>query len=68
MTHLSETTKHTIDAISFGTIVFTFSQWLPPIAALISIIWGCIRIYETDTVQKLFGLDKPDESRLKEDI
>jgi hypothetical protein len=53
MNHLSDTTKHTIDAISVSTVVFTLSQWLPPIAALISIIWGCIRILETDTIQKL---------------
>lgn len=58
MSHLPETTKHAIDALSVGTIIVTLSQWLPPIAALISIVWGCIRIYETETVQKLLGKRK----------
>lgn len=52
--------KSTIDVASIGTVVFTLSHWLPPVAALISIIWGCIRIYETDTVQKLLGREVKD--------
>jgi hypothetical protein len=28
-------------------------SWLPPIASLFTIVWLGIRIYETDTVQKL---------------
>jgi hypothetical protein len=55
MPPMSDATKHAIDAISVSTIIFTLSQWLPPIAALISIIWGCIRIYETETIQSLLG-------------
>ena len=47
--------KHAIDVASIGTVVATLTEWLPPIAALISIIWGLIRIYETRTIQALFN-------------
>lgn len=51
--HLSETTKHIGDAVSVATVVGTLMQYLPAIAALITIIWTSIRIWETDTVQLL---------------
>ena len=47
--------KHLLDFASISTTVATIAGWLPAIAALISIIWGCIRIYETQTVQKWLG-------------
>ena len=53
--NISESTKHAVDAVSVATVLATLSAWLPPIAALISIIWGCIRIYETRTVQGWLG-------------
>jgi hypothetical protein len=40
--HLNESTKHIVDV-------------LPAVAALFTIIWTGIRIYETDTVQRLLG-------------
>lgn len=52
---MSESTKHAIDTLSLATVLGTLAAWLPPIAALISIIWGCIRIYETRTVQQMLG-------------
>ena len=55
MNNLTEQTKHVVDAVSVGTVLLSLSQWLPPIAALISIVWGCIRIYETKTVQGWLG-------------
>ena len=48
-----ETTKHIIDAISIGGVMATLAGWLPAIAALFSIVWSVIRIYETKTVQRL---------------
>jgi hypothetical protein len=53
--HISETTKHTVDAVSVVTVVATLAQWLPAIAALFTIIWTGIRIVETDTVQSWLG-------------
>lgn len=43
------------DVLSVTTVVGTLSQLLPPIAALFTIVWTCIRIYETKTVQTLLG-------------
>lgn len=39
-------TKHIIDAVSVGTIVGTLTAWLPPMAALLSIIWTILRLLE----------------------
>ena len=53
--HLTDTTKHLIDGFSIVTVLGTLADMLPSIAALFTIIWTSIRIYETDTVQKLLG-------------
>lgn len=55
MSNPAETTKHLVDAASVVTVVGTIMDVLPAIAALFTIIWTLIRIYETDTVQKLLG-------------
>jgi len=55
MTEHHETAKHVIDALSILTVIGTLVDMLPSIAALISIIWSVIRIYETKTVQKWLG-------------
>ncbi len=56
-----ETAKHVVDALSLVTVVGTLVQLLPAIAALFTIVWTAIRIYETDTVQTLRGKEKPNE-------
>jgi hypothetical protein len=56
-----ETAKHVVDALSLVTVVGTLVQLLPAVAALFTIVWTAIRIYETDTVQKLLGKEKPNE-------
>lgn len=53
--HMDGTTKHILDALSFITVVGTLVEMLPSIAALFTIVWTGIRIYETNTVQKLLG-------------
>jgi len=53
--HLSDTAKNVGDGISVLTVVGTLMHYLPAIAALLTIIWTGIRIYETDTVQRLLG-------------
>jgi hypothetical protein len=58
MEHLTDATKHIIDTASIATAVGTMMQLLPAIAALFTIIWTTIRIYETKTVQKLLGKHK----------
>lgn len=53
--HLTETAKNIGDAVSVTTVVGTLAGILPSIAAIITIIWTSIRIYETDTIQRMLG-------------
>ena len=46
-----EAFKHLVDAFSIATIVGALINLLPAIAALLSIAWTLLRIYETKTVQ-----------------
>lgn len=50
-----EQLKHIGDALSVGTVLGALMHWLPPLAALFTIIWTAIRIYETKTVQKFLN-------------
>lgn len=50
--------KPVADAASLSTTVAALAGWLPSIAALVSIAWGLIRIYETKTVQRWIGRRK----------
>ena len=49
---MDETTKTVVDAASVATMLGTLGSILPPLAALFTIVWTGIRIYETKTVQK----------------
>lgn len=49
--------KPAMDAASIAVGVSTLLSWLPHIAALLTIIWTLIRIFETRTVQRLLGLE-----------
>lgn len=49
--HVPEGIKHLLDALSIGTMLGTLFQMLPNIAALLTIVWTGLRIYESDTVQ-----------------
>ena len=53
--HLTEGTKHVLDGLSVITVLGALVDILPAVAALFTIVWTGIRIYETDTVQKLIG-------------
>ena len=55
MTGPDETLKHVADAASVITVIGTLKNVLPHAAALFTIIWTSIRIYETDTVQRWLG-------------
>jgi len=55
---LTDATKHIIDGASVVTVLGTLAQVLPPLAALFTIVWTCIRIFETKTVQRLLGKKK----------
>ncbi len=45
--------KASADVVSAGIVVGTIAQLLPHVAAILTILWTLIRIYETDTVQAL---------------
>jgi hypothetical protein len=51
----NEVTKHAVDALSVLTVLGTLMEALPAIAALFTIIWTAIRIWETKTVQKFIS-------------
>ena len=51
---IGEGIKHLIDGLSVVTVLGTLIDMLPSIAALFTIVWTLIRIYETDTVRKIF--------------
>jgi hypothetical protein len=55
MSDSHETIKHAVDALSILTVVGTLIEMLPSIAAVFTIVWTGIRIWETETVQNLFG-------------
>ena len=57
---VSETAKHVVDALSFATVLGTLVDMLPSIAAVFTIVWTGIRIWETSTVQGLLGRGKKD--------
>jgi hypothetical protein len=57
-----EATKHAIDAVSVLTVLGTLMEALPAIAALFTIIWTAIRIWETKTVQTLVKKIKGNEN------
>jgi hypothetical protein len=61
-----EHVKQIGDALSIITVVGTLAELLPAMAAVLTIVWTAIRIWETDTVQMIFGRKK-DETKTKED-
>jgi len=50
-----EQVKQLGDAMSIITVVGTLAELLPAVAAVLTIVWTAIRIWETDTVQCMFN-------------
>ena len=50
---MEESTKDILDVAAASTAIMSLAAWLPPTASLLTIVWLGIRIYESDTVQKL---------------
>jgi len=53
--HIDTTAKAVGDVASIATVLGTLTNVLPAVAALFTIVWTAIRIYETETVQKMLG-------------
>tara|TARA_R110000796_G_scaffold247951_1_gene374107 strand:- start:598 stop:768 length:171 start_codon:yes stop_codon:yes gene_type:complete len=51
---MQEETKAVLDAVAVGGTVGALAGWLPPLAALATIVWTCLRIWEMETIQGLF--------------
>jgi hypothetical protein len=55
---MQEGTKQVLDSVSIVTVVGTLADILPAVAALFTIVWTALRIWETDTVRSLFRKNK----------
>ena len=53
--NMDEASKHIIDFASIATVLGTLVDFLPAVAAVFTIVWTVIRIYETKTVQGWLG-------------
>ena len=51
----AEVVKSVGDVLSIVTVVGTLIEMLPSVAAIFTIVWTGIRIWETETVQKMLG-------------
>lgn len=50
---MPEGTKYVGDIITATAVLGTLVGYLPPLAAAATLLWTCIRIWETDTVQRV---------------
>ena len=55
-----DTGKDLVDLAAASTALMTLAAWLPPTASLFTIVWLGIRIWETDTIQKLRNKEQLD--------
>ena len=55
---IEESVKETVDIVAASTGLLSLVAWLPPAASLFTIVWLGIRIYESDTIQKLVHKDE----------
>jgi len=61
--HIPSTLRGLLDIASVGVVLGTLFSYLPQIAALFTIVWTTIRIWESRTVQNYFGREKDDHDR-----
>jgi len=52
---MTEESKQAVDLVAASTALGSLVAWLPPLASLFTCIWMAIRIFESDTCQKLLG-------------
>ena len=53
--HINNTAKAVGDVISYTVVLGTLMDVLPPVAALLTIVWTLINIYESKTFGKIIG-------------
>ena len=52
---MQQEVKSIADAVAVSGGVASLAGWLPDAAALVTIIWLSIRIWESDTIQGILG-------------
>ena len=52
---MQQEVKSIADAVAVSGGVASLAGWLPDVAALVTILWLSIRIWESDTVKGIFG-------------
>lgn len=57
---IHESAKQTVDAAAVGVAGAAWINWLPDVAAGLSIVWLLIRIWESETVKRLTGRNEGD--------
>ena len=57
----TEAVKSGVDVIAVSATASALMGWLPPLAALATLIWTSIRIYETRSVRSLFKNEEKEE-------
>lgn len=57
--HLPDGLKLSLDALSVTALLGSLISVLPAVASLLTILWTTIRIYETETVQRLVKRKEP---------
>ena len=65
---VQEQVKHVTDAAAVGITVGAVVGWLPAVAALFTIVWTAIRIYESVTVQRWIYGPKADSRITKDNV
>jgi hypothetical protein len=69
MTEQQTAIKNAVDGAAATFTVVNVMDWFPPIITLIgsllTVVWFAIRIYETETVQKLVNRKKVDDAEHK---
>jgi hypothetical protein len=56
--HINNTAKAIGDLVSYSVVIGTLMDVLPRVAALLTILWTLINIYESKTFGKLIGREK----------
>lgn len=52
---MQEETKQVIDVTAGGVTLGAYFAWIPEATAVASLVWVLLRIWETETIQKLIN-------------
>ena len=58
---IPEGIKHLGDVLSITALLGSLIAVLPAVASLLTILWTAIRIYETQTVQRILNRERTEE-------